>query len=100
MKVNFNQPFIDLYGEPMTENGKPSLIKKTLGLLLFNLGDQNKPAFTQDEKYMAYTLSIRLANSEDEIEISEEEARFIDQVAAASFRAGAYGNIRKLLTNK
>lgn len=101
MKVNFNQPFRDLFGHAIKDrDGKEMIIGRALGLELFNLGDLGKEPLSQEEKYMAYALSVRMANSEGEIEISEAEATFIDRVAANTYKAGAYGNIKELITEK
>lgn len=98
MKTDFNRPFKDLFGNDVTDkNGKPVMIGRSLGLQLFNLGEMNGKTLTPEEKYMAYTLSVRLANKE-EIELSKEEADFISKVAAQFYTAGAYGNIKDILT--
>lgn len=98
MRVNFKEPFRDLFGEPIKDReGKELEIGKTLGLELFNLADLNKVPLTQEQKYMAYTLSVKIANADGEVEISEKEAKFIDHVASAVFKAGAYGNVVRVL---
>lgn len=98
MKVNFNQPFKDPFGNPLIDkDGKTTMINKNLGLALFNLGGEKCP-LPPDQKYMAFTLSVKLANASGEVEISEEEAQFIDLMASKIYMAGPYGNIKLLIS--
>lgn len=100
MKANFNQPFCDPFGNPLRDKeGNVQMINRVLGLELFNLGDLDKQPLTQEEKYMAYTLSVKLANSADDIDLTKEEADFIDRVASSVYKAGAYGNIKSILNS-
>lgn len=101
MKINFNQPFKDFLGEAVIgKDGKPMMINRVLGLQLFNLSELKGNPLTPDQKYRAYTLSVKLANEPGEIEFSPEEIEFIDQVSSEVYSAGAYGNIKELLTPK
>lgn len=98
MKVNFNRPFTDPFGNILTDKeGKPQMINRVLGLELFNLGDLDKQPLTQAQKYMAYTLSVKLANATEETDLTQEEADFIDNVASLVYKAGAYGCIKQIL---
>lgn len=99
MKVNFRQPFKDLFGNPMLEDGKEMMINESLGFNLFYITDKIVP-LNAKEKYIAYTLAVKLTNKEIDLEITPEEADVIDKVAARVYNAGAYGNIRSLLENK
>lgn len=98
MKLNFNQPFKDMHGNPHLEGGKPAIIGKHLGFQLYNANDKLWP-MKPEEKYMAYCLSVKIGNAEGEVEISPEEAQLIDRVASRTLTAGAYGNIKDLLNN-
>lgn len=99
MKANFNRPFTDVFGAPvLSKAGQPEMINRHLGFILFNIGDDNHPLNAQ-EKFLAYTLSMKIANAPGEIEISQEEADFIDRVASQAYAAGAYGNIKSIITN-
>lgn len=101
MQADFNRSFTDPFGNPIADReGRPQMINKILGLELFNLGDLGKEPLSQEQKYMAYTLSLRLANATGPVEISPEEAQFIDQVAARAYKAGAYGNIKSILNGE
>lgn len=96
MKINFNVPYTDPFGNPMLENGKPVVIRKSLGMNLFYVNDKIMP-LNPEQKFMAYTLSVKIANAEAEIEVSKEEAELIDKVAGWTLPAGYYGNIKSLL---
>lgn len=101
MKVNFNRPFKDPFGNVITDkNLEPKMINKELGLELFNLGSIGNEPLTQEQKYMAYSLSMKLANSDGDIELESKEIEFIDEVAARTYKAGAYGNIKSILNGE
>lgn len=99
MKVNFNQPYTDPFGNPMLENGKPVVIRKSLGINLFYVNDKILP-LNPEQKFLAYTLSVKIANAEEAVELTAEEAELIDKVAAKTLPAGYYGNIKSLITQK
>ena len=101
MKVNFNHTFKDPFGNDLTDNeGKPQMINRSLGFELFNLGDLGTAPMSQEEKFMAYNLSMRIANSTGDIEISNEEAEFLCKIACRVYRPGAFGIIKSLIYNK
>lgn len=101
MKVNFNQPFLDPFGNPCFEEGasKPTIVSRNFGMILYNVGDK-QIVLTPEEKYLAFKISVKIANAEGEVEISQEEANLIDKIASRIYSAGAYGFIKNLITNK
>lgn len=98
MKTNLNIPFTDMFGNPAKIDGKSSTVGHQIAFMLFNLGEISSRPLTPDEKFRAYTLSVKIANADSEVELSKEDADFIIRAAGSSFAAGAYGQIKELLS--
>lgn len=98
MKVNFNQKFKDFYGNEVEEKNGLSTIGKSLGFNLYNLPDKLIPLNAQ-QKFLAFSLSVKIANATEEVEISQEEADLIDGVAAVVYFPGYYGQVKQLLNS-
>ncbi len=96
MRVNFNQPFRDCYGNGIDAEKS---IGDALCVQLFSVSKIGGRDLSADEKYMAYKLCKRIAGREVDVEISAEEAAFIKQLAAQIYSAGAYGQIVDLIEN-
>lgn len=99
MKVNFNIPFKDVFGNPVLEHGKPLIIGKHLGFHLYNISEIDNQTLSPQEKFETYSLAVKIANADAGLEISKEEAELIEKVASLVFSAGAYANVKLLLTN-
>lgn len=99
MTVNFNQEFIDCFGNgiPGKTPGKVSNMAEELCLTLFNLSTLGGGMVAQDKKYMAYRLSLRISECPDVVELTTEEASFLKEVSAEAYSAGAYGRVADLI---
>lgn len=95
MKVNLNQQFKGFDGTiAKTEDTMRIMLSK--GLFA---GKGVKE--TDEEKYAAYKLNLRLmANEEGEIELDKDERKLLRSVACASLVPGAFGQIADLLKEK
>lgn len=96
MKVNFNVSIKDFKGNEVTVGDKPMLFSDRIAQLLFNYG--NKTPVPADDKWLAYKLCNRVANS-DVVELTTEEGAFILKICGEYLTAGAYGQIRELIEN-
>lgn len=104
MKVNFEQNFVDCFGCPIME-GKdgtdtPKPIWRKLSLDLFNLGTLSGSPVPADKKYMAYSLSRRIAEHPGEVRLTTEEGSFLKDVCAELLSAGAYGQVVDIIENE
>ena len=103
MIVNFKKNFVDSFGCPITEvkNGVITAqeIRRFLAATLFSLSSLNKEPLSKDNKYMAYSLSKRIAENPVAVECTTEEASFIKDVCAEKLNAGAYGQVVDLIEN-
>lgn len=97
IKVNFNVPFKDVFGNPVLENGKPLIVGKHLGFNLYNVSEIDGKPLSPEEKFNSYSLAVKIANADKEIELSRDEATLIDKVASQVFSAGAYANVKFLI---
>lgn len=113
MKVNFNQAFKNFDGSDIQEtyeaiekeivNGKeievtknklrPKLVSVTVASILF-IG---KDCTNAEEKMMAFSLSQRIYNAKEAVDITAEEASLIKRLIADSLMAGAYAQIANLV---
>ncbi|WP_195375347.1 hypothetical protein [Parabacteroides leei] len=105
MKVNFNKVLKDYKGDEVYKNvevikdGKkevekqPQLIKDFVCQSLYTCGE----GLTQEEKYLSYTLTLRIIPSVEDIEISSEEGTLIKKVCDKYLTAGAYGQVVELI---
>ena len=104
MKVNFNKTFVDCFGNSITEkkDGKDVAIEiwERLAFSLFNISTLGGTPISQDEKYTAYSLSMRIAGNPSEVELSTEEASFLKRVCAEQLSAGAYGIVADIVEGK
>lgn len=99
MKVNFNKAFKDAFGNETKENGKEVVMRDLVAQILFSGQFLEKAGKADDAgKLAAYRLSLKIANSDGEIDITAEEAVMIKQ-AASVLTAGAYGQIFDLVEN-
>lgn len=90
MKANFNKNFKDFRGAETSEN-----IAQTVSEVLFNHGT-GTPA-PESEKRMAYSLSRRIFLAAGEVDITAEEAAFIERVCSEKLTAGGYGQVYELI---
>ena len=93
MKVNFNTPFSDCFGNKI--EGKN--IAGQICLFLFNLSTMSGSPVPAEKKYMAYSLCNRISKSPEEVELTTEEASFIKEVSSEVMSAGAYGQIADII---
>lgn len=102
MTVNFNQDFIDCFGNsiPGKDPEKASNMAEQLALTLFNLSTLSGGIVSPDKKYKAYRLSLRISECPDAVELTAEEASFIKEVSAEAYSAGAYGRVADLIEGK
>lgn len=91
MKANFNRNFKDFRGTELPGES----IAQTVAEALFNHGT-GTPA-PENEKKMAYSLSRRIFLADGEVEITAEEAAFIERVCSEKLTAGGYGQIYELI---
>lgn len=91
MKANFNRNFKDFRGTELPGES----IAHTVAEALFNHGT-GTPA-PENEKRMAYGLSRRIFLADGEVEITAEEAAFIERVCSEKLTAGGYGQIYELI---
>lgn len=108
MKVNFKIPFADCFGNTVMrktwEGGKeadePVMVWHELAVQLFNASTSGQAPLDAAQKYMAYTLSRRIAASPDAVDLTPEEAALLKMLSSTSFSAGAYGQIADILDCK
>lgn len=102
MTVNFNQDFIDCFGNsiPGQDSQKATNMAEQLALTLFNLSTLGGGIVPPDKKYMAYRLSLRISECPDAVELTVEEANFLKEVSAEAYSAGAYGRVADLIEGK
>ena len=93
MIVNFNTPFVDCFNKPIDDK----TIGETLALRLFNASTIEGKQMTAEQKYMAHTLSRRIATECESVRLTAEEAAFIKAFAVDIYNAGAYGQIVDLI---
>lgn len=100
MKINFNQPLKSFNGTDVTdENNRPVWASTLIASILFNSKDISGIPLSPDQKFMAYNLSMKIANSKGTMEVSTEEAAFIKSVAGDKLASGVYGIIRNIIEN-
>lgn len=102
MTVNFNCEFTDCFGNaiPGTTRGEAIKIGAALCQTLFNLSTLGGTMVSQEKKYMAYRLSLRISECPEAVELTAEEASFLKEVGAEAYSAGAYGRIADLIEGK
>lgn len=91
MKRNFNRQFKDFRGNDIP--GRP--VAQEITEALFNHGKVSSA--TENEKLMAYALCKRIAMSDDEVDITAEEAALIKKVCGQSLTAGGYGQVYEII---
>lgn len=97
MKVNFNKAFRDAFGKVINENGNEVIMRDQLAQILFGGQFLERSGKADDaSKLASYRLSLKIAESEGEIDITAEEAVMVKQ-AASVLTAGAYGQICDLV---
>lgn len=97
MKVDFDHPFVDCFGNEIAVQKGGKSIAEQLCLLLFNLSTLGNTPLSGEEKYAAYKLCNRISANPKAVELSTEEASLIKSVAAQVFNAGPYGQIVDLI---
>lgn len=100
MKVNLNQPFRDVKGNPVKLNGADHLISDAVSFSLFNLAQIGGQPANAEQKYHAYSLFKKVQANPSEVEISTEDATFIKQVTVEVLSAGAYGQLVDIIESK
>lgn len=102
MTVNFNNEFTDCFGQAILGNtpGKAINMGEALCQTLFNLSTLGGAMVSQEKKYMAYRLSLRISECPEAVELTTEEASFLKEVCAEAYSAGAYGRIADLIEGK
>ena len=104
MEVNFNHDYKDCFGNKiLEENSKESIPKaiwRHLAFSLFNLSSVGPEALDGKDKYMAYSLSYRIAENPESVEMTTEEASFLKKVCACLLSAGAYGQVEDIIEGR
>lgn len=104
MIVDLNRDFLNYDGTPFLEEHKTSdgkcmfrkvQMKTLVCVRLFNAGDK----FSEEEKYDAYLLMHKIRKAGDNpVELSTSEANLILRCCSSDLIAGAYGQLKSLLT--
>lgn len=101
MKINFKKDFVDCFGNPIEEKIKGNVehisIDRRLATSLFSLSNVEGRPLNGDEKYMAYSISCRMAQTPESVELTTEEASFLKKVCSELLSAGAYGQVYDLI---
>lgn len=101
MKINFKKDFVDCFGNPIEENVNGNVVHvnvaRKLAASLFSISNVEGKPLTGDEKYMAYSISCRMANTPESVELTTEEATFLKKVCSELLSAGAYGQLYDLI---
>ncbi len=97
MKVNLKRPLLDFKGDPIVvENtGRNVMMHERIASVLFAMQGREKP----EDLKLAYSLSLRIMQSPEELEVSAKEVSFIEEAIASKFVAGVYGQMYSALEN-
>lgn len=99
MKVNFNTEFKDFDGSKLLINGKPQCIGRIISQCLFNGSSIRSSGNIQEDnekKLQAYSLCMKIMNSDAAIDITSEDAVLIKE-AAGGLTPGCYSQIVELI---
>ena len=101
MKVNFNQPFVDCFGNEVIneKTGKGTNIAESLCLVIFNLNGVGGVPLPPDKKYALHKICQKIACSPGEVELTTEEGTLLKEIAAESYSCGAYGQVADIIEN-
>jgi hypothetical protein len=105
MKVNFNQPFVNFAGVPISERVNGVLQLKTIrDVVAQTLFEGNwlmrKAEVTADDKMQAYELARRIGEATDAVTLTVEEAAIIKEAVLVSLNPGGYAQVVKLIEEK
>lgn len=97
MRVNFNVMVKDFDGKDSNNN-----LARVLSKNIFFLSDGKLFQLSYDDKYKAYKIGQRIAESvnQGEIEITTEEASLIKQIASVVLTIGGFGQVVELIEGK
>jgi len=92
-KFDFSRKFKNFKG---IEFGTETMAEQ-IASVLFGAGATPELAIDNADKFRAYKLSTKLIAGNGVIEISDEDAAFLEKYCAMAFSAGAYGQIMDIL---
>lgn len=95
MKVNFNVKVKGYDGKDSNE-----ILSGVLARNIFFLSDSPNYQLPYEDKYKAYQLGKRLADTDGEIEITTEEATMLKRIASVVLTIGGYGQVVDLIEGK
>lgn len=101
MRINLKKCFVDIFGNPVIEKrgqeSAPQEMWRLLAMSLFSLSSLGGRPLAKEQKYMAYSMSRRMAESPASFECTAEEAAFLKDVCSETLSAGAYGQVVDLI---
>lgn len=90
MKINLNQPFKDLDGNPVKDQKGELLMSKQLGNLIFQSQDKEDPL-------RSYELAKKIYYCEGEIEFTTSELSLMKSKIKEGFYAGFAGQLLEVM---
>lgn len=98
MKLNITQPIKSLDGTPIKDDQNQEL---TLKVVLVNaLLTQNEEKLTGEEKYKRYSLSKKIYESDEEVELSIEEVAQLKRLIGDLYPPLVVGQVFDILEGR
>lgn len=100
MKVNFNRPIVGFDRQPLlNKSGETILMNEEVCLHLYNANTMKGVPLSDEQKYKAYSLCMRISGHPESVEISTEEGTLIKSICYEKMSAGAYGQVVDVIEN-
>lgn len=100
MKVNFNRPIVGFDRKPLQKkSGEEIRMDEEVCLHLYNANTMKGVPLSDEQKYKAYSLCMRISDNPSSIEITTEEGTLIKGICHEKMSAGAYGQVVDAIEN-
>lgn len=101
MRVNFNKPIVGFDKKPLLKpNGEKIQMKDEVCLHLFNANQLKGVPLSDEQKYNAYSLCMRISENPESVEMTTEDGTLIKGICYEKMSAGAYGQVIDVIENK
>lgn len=101
MNVNLKKAIVGFDGKPLLKkNGDEILMNDEICMHLYNASQLKGVPLSEEQKYKAYSLCMRISKNPSDVEITTEEGTLIKGICHEKMSAGAYGQVVDVIENK
>lgn len=92
--MNFKKAIVGFDGKPLLKkNGDEIQMNDEVCMHLYNAGQLKGVSLSEEQKYKAYRLCMRISKNPSDVEITTEEGTLIKGICHEKMSAGAYGQV-------